>query len=81
MTSLLTKCNADVYKAILDIKAEHPTVGEKLLDILKTNYSHHDLTLSELLWFSAHLPYGQLWNGKVYSFYLLFQSQQTTKMP
>jgi hypothetical protein len=79
--TLLEKCNADVYKAILDIKAEHPEIGEKLIDILKTNYSHHDLTLIELLCFSAHLPYGKLWNGKVYSFYLLFQSQQTTKMP
>jgi hypothetical protein len=33
--TLLEKCNADVYKAILDIKAEHPEIGEKLIDILK----------------------------------------------
>jgi len=35
MDNLLTKCNADVYKAILDIKQESPIIGEKLISILQ----------------------------------------------
>jgi hypothetical protein len=78
--TLLEKCNADVYKAILDIKENQPVIGEKLISILQKHESHFDLTCSEMLWFSAHIPQ-KLWNGKVCYFHLLFQSQQTTKMP
>lgn len=80
MTNLLTKCNADVYKAILDIKQESPVIGDRIISILRNHKSHFDLTLSDMLWFSAHLPW-ELWNRKVHTFYLLFESKQTTQNP
>ena len=78
--TLLEKCNADVYKAILDIKQESPEIGERLIAYLQKHESPFDLTCSEMLWFSAHLPLG-IWNYKVHTFYLLFSSQQITEMP
>ena len=33
--TLLEKCNADVYKAILDKKSETPEIGERLIAILQ----------------------------------------------
>ena len=80
MSNLLVKCNADVFKDILDIKQKDLVIGEKLIFILQRHESSFDLTCSEMLWFSAHLPLG-IWNYKVHTFYLLFESQQTTKMP
>ena len=78
--TLLEKCNADVFKAILEIKEQSPEIGERLISILQNHESPFDLTCSEMLWFSANLPY-EIWNGKVHTFYLLFKSQQTTEMP
>ena len=78
--TLLEKCNADVYKAILDIKQESPEIGERLISILQNHESPFHFNLHEMLWFSAHLPTG-IWNYKVHTFYLLFESKQTTTMP
>ena len=79
MTSLLTKCNADVYKAILDIKQENFYVGEHLIAILQKHEWPFDLTGSDMLVFSAYLPL-EIWDRKVHTFQFLFQSQQTTTM-
>ena len=78
--TLLEKCNADVYKAILDIKESQPVMGEKLIAILQKHEWPFDLTGSDMLWFAAHLP-RQIWDNKVHTFQFLFKSQQTTKMP
>jgi hypothetical protein len=78
--TLLEKCNADVYKAILDIKESQPEIGEKLIALLQKHEWPFDLTGSDMLWFSAHLP-REIWDGKVHTFQFLFHSQQTTKMP
>ena len=78
--TLLEKCNADVYKAILDIKESQPKIGEKLISILQNHERSFNLTCSEMLWFSAHLPW-KMWDNKVYTFEFLFQSKQTTVMP
>ena len=78
--TLLEKCNADVFKAILDIKNEELCYGEKLISILQRHEYYHDLTFSEIMWFAAHLPLA-IWDRKVHTFYILFQSQQTTVMP
>ena len=80
MTSLLTKCNADVYKAILDKKSETPEIGEKFISILQAHEYLWQITLSEMLVFSAYLPW-PIWDRKVHTFHLLFESQQTTVMP
>jgi len=77
--TLLEKCNADVFKAILDIKQKSPEIGECLIAILQEHESPFDLTCSEMLWFSANLPY-EIWNCKIHTFFLLFGSQQTTLM-
>jgi hypothetical protein len=77
--TLLEKCNADVYKAILDIKDKSPSIGDKMISILQDNESHFELTLGDMLWFSAHLPI-DIWNYKIHTFYLLFESQQITTM-
>ena len=78
--TLLEQCNADVFKAILDIKQESPEIGERIIKILQNHESCYDLTLSDMLWFSAHLP-SEIWNRKVHTFFVLFSSQQTTTMP
>ena len=79
MTSLLTKCNADVYKAILDKKAETPEIGEKLIALLQEYQYWWLMPAGDMLWFSAHLP-REIWDGKAHTFQLLFKSQQTTPM-
>ena len=78
--TLLEKCNADVYKAILDIKASQPVMGEKLIAILQKHEWPFDLSGSDMLWFAVHLPWN-MWDNKVHTFQFLFQSQQTTTMP
>jgi hypothetical protein len=78
--TLLEKCNADVYKAILDKKSETPEIGERLIAILQEYQYLWQITLSEMLVFSAHLPL-EIWDCKVHTFHLLFKSQQTTTMP
>ena len=79
MNNLLTKCNADVYKAILDKKSETPEIGEKLIALLQEYQYWWQMTAGDMLWFSAHLPW-EIWNRKVHTFQFLFQSQQTTPM-
>lgn len=44
--TLLEQCNADVFKAIIDIKAKHPEIGEKMISILQSHTSSYYLTLS-----------------------------------
>ena len=78
--TLLEKCNADVYKAILDKKSESLLISEKLIDILQEHEFLWSMTFDEVMWFAAHLPW-EIWDRKVHTFKLLFQSQQTTKMP
>ena len=78
--TLLEKCNADVYKAILDIKQENFYVGEHLIAILQKHEWPFDLTGSDMLWFGANLP-SEIWDNKVHTFQFLFKSQQTTEMP
>ena len=78
--TLLEKCNADVFKAILDLKDENPEIGEKLIAILQEHQYWWQMPAGDMLWFSAHLL-RKIWNGKVYTFYLLFESQETTEMP
>ena len=78
--TLLEKCNADVYKAILDIKQESPEIGELLIAVLHKHEYWFEMTGLELLQFSANLPH-KLWNRKIHTFHLLFESQLTTTMP
>jgi hypothetical protein len=78
--TLLEKCNADVFKAILEVKESQPQIGEKIIALLQQHQYLWQITLSDMLWLSAHLPH-EIWNGKVHTFHLLFQSQQTTTMP
>ena len=77
MNNLLTKCNADFFAAILEIKESQPKIGEKLISILQKYESAWEMPAGDMLWFSAHLPFG-IWDLKVHTFHLLFQSQQTT---
>ena len=78
--TLLEKCNADAYKAILEIKAEQPEIGEHFIAVLQKYKYWFDMNGLEMLRFSAHLPH-KLWNGKINTFHLLFESKQTTQMP
>jgi hypothetical protein len=78
--TLLEKCNADVYKHILDFKAKYPENGQSLINILKKHKYWWQMTADEILHFSAYLPY-KMWNHKITTFQLLFESQETTKMP
>jgi len=75
--TLLEKCNADVFKAILDIKQKDPAIGENLLALLQKHEYWWQLDGQELLWFAANLPY-EIWNTKIHTFHLLFESKQTT---
>ena len=77
MNNLLTKCNADVFKAILDIKASHSEIGEKLITILQAHEYWWQMPVGDVLCFAASLPF-EIWDRKVHTFYLLFQSQQQT---
>ena len=78
--ALLEKCNADVYKAILDLKEEKPEIGEKLFAILQAHQYCWQMPAGDMLWFAAHLPM-PIWDRKVHTFHLLFESQQTTQNP
>ena len=78
--TLLEKCNADVFKAILDIKQKSPAIGDELISILQKHEYLWQITLSEMLVFSAYLPL-KIWNTKIHTFHLLFESQPTTTMP
>jgi hypothetical protein len=78
--TLLEQCNADVYKEILEMKSIYPDIGEQLITVLQKYQHWFDMTGLEMLLFSANLS-TEIWNGKVHYFHLLFQSQQTTKMP
>ena len=78
--TLLEKCNADVFKAILDLKEENPEIGEKLIAILQEHKYWWQMPAGDMLWFCAHLP-REIWDGKAHTFQFLFQSQQTTEMP
>jgi hypothetical protein len=78
--SLLEKCNADVYKAILDIKSKYPENGGYLISSLQNHKYWWQMTGEEILRFAAYLPH-KIWNGKINTFQFLFESQQTTEMP
>ena len=78
--TLLEKCNADVYKAILDIKQKSPEIGKRLITILQEHEYWWQMPLGDMLWFSAHLP-SEIWDRKVHTFFVLFESKQTTTMP
>ena len=78
--TLLEKCNADVYKAILDKKSETPEIGEHLIAILQKHEYLWQMDIADAMWFSAHLPW-PIWNRKIHTFHLLFESQLTTQMP
>ena len=77
--TLLEKCNADVFKAIIDIKVEHPDMGQVLINLLQKHEYWWQLTGQEILSFA--MPMRDIWNRKIYTFYLLFESQPTTEMP
>ena len=78
--TLLEKCNADVFKAILDIKQKNPAIGENLLALLQKHKIWWQMDGEEILRFAAYLPH-EIWDGKIHTFYLLFESQPTTTMP
>ena len=75
--TLLEKCNFDVFKSILDLKQESPEIGEKLISILQQYQYWWQMPMDDVMWFSAHLP-SEIWDRKIHTFLLLFQSQQTT---
>ena len=77
--TLLEKCNADVFKAILEVKELSPVIGERLISILQENQYCWQMTFSDVMWLAAHLPM-PIWDRKVHTFHLLFESQQTTTM-
>ena len=78
--TLLEKCNADVFKDILDIKSSNPDIGESMFRILQKHTSSFDIICDDMLWFSAHLS-SKIWDGKAHTFHLLFESKQTTPNP
>ena len=77
--TLLEKCNADVFAAILEFKSQYPENGEYLISILQKHKYWWQMTGEEIVRFEIDLPY-QIWNGKIITFNLLFKSQQTTTM-
>ena len=79
MDNLLTKCNADVFKAILDLKEENPEINDKLFELLQKYKYWWEIPMADVMWFAAHLPQ-HIWNGKINTFHYLFESQQTTEM-
>jgi len=78
--TLLEKCNADVFAAILEFKSQYPENGEYLISILQKHKYWWQMTGEEIVRFEIDLTY-QIWNGKIITFNLLFKSQQTTEMP
>jgi hypothetical protein len=77
--TLLEKCNADVFKAILNVKTEHPDMGQVLINLLQKHEYWWQMSGNEIL--SLAMPMRDIWNCKIHTFYLLFESQQTTVMP
>ena len=77
--TLLEQCNADVFKAILDIKYEHPDMGQALINLLQKHDYWWQMSGNEMLSFS--MPMRDIWDRKIFTFYLLFESQETTVMP
>ena len=77
--NLLQTCNADVFAAIIQHKDKHPKVGEYLLSTLQKYEYWWQMTGIEMLSFAN--PMRDIWDGKIFTFYLLFESQQTTTMP
>ena len=80
MANLLTQCNADVFKAILEVKEQNPIIGEELISILQRHEYYWAMTFGEVMWLAAHLPW-PIWDRKVHTLHLLFHSQLTTQMP
>ena len=80
MSNLLTKCNADVYKAIVDLKQESPEIGDKLFELLQKYQYWWQMPMDDVMWFSAHLP-SEIWDRTAHNFFVLFSSQQITEMP
>ena len=80
MNNLLTKCNADVFKAILEVKEQSPEIGEQLIAILQAHEYWWQMLAGDMLWFSAHLPL-KIWDRKAHTFQFLFLLKQTTVMP
>ena len=78
--TLLEKCNADVFKAILEIKENRPVMWERLISVLQKHQFWWQMDGEEILRFAAYLP-REIWNCKIHTFFLLFESQQTTTMP
>ena len=78
--TLLEKCNADVFKAILEIKEQSHEIGEQLFAILKAHQYWWQMPAGDVMWFAAYLPH-EIWNGKINTFHYLFESKQTTEMP
>lgn len=79
MSNLLTKCNADVFKAILDIKQKNPAIGENLLALLQKHEYWWQMSGNEILSFA--MPMRDIWDRKIFTFHLLFESQEKTVMP
>ena len=77
--TLLEKCNADVLKAIIDIKAEHPEIGQAIINLLQKHEYWWQMSGNEIL--SLAMPMRDIWDRKIFTFHLLFESQHTTKMP
>ena len=75
--TLLEKCNADVYMAILEIKCKYPAIGEQLIAILQKHEHWFDMTALEILQFSANLPH-KIWNGNIFEVMSLFKTELTT---
>lgn len=75
--TLLEKCNADVFKAILEVKEQSPEIGEKLIAILQGHQYWWQMPAGDVMWFAAHLP-SEIWNLKINTFPILFESKQTT---
>jgi len=77
--TLLEKCNADVFKALLSVKNENPDAGQAIINLLQKHEYWWQLSGQEIL--SLAMPMRNIWDRKIHTFYLLFESQQTTLMP
>ena len=78
-STLLQKCNADVFAAIIQYKDKYPEVGEQLLTILQKHEYWWQMSGNEILSFA--MPMRDIWDRKIFTFHLLFESQPTTTMP
>ena len=77
--TLLEKCNADVFKAILDIKVKNPDGGQTLINLLQKHEFWWQMSGDKILSFA--MPMRDIWDRKIFTFHLLFESQETTVMP